>query len=60
MRLLRQNAILVIRVDEEQESSETEKSTEFKALFLFVMFFIVTMPPQSGTKYMVLKFSKYT
>lgn len=42
--LLRQNAILVIRVDEEQEKQK--KSAEFKALFQFVMFFIITMPPQ--------------
>lgn len=61
MRSLKQNATLVLGTDEEQGSSGRDKGFEFiKALIRFVMFFILTMPTQSGTKCMGLKFPKHT
>lgn len=61
VRSLKQHAVLVLSIDEEQGISGRDKGAEFiKALIQFVMFFILTMPTQSGTKYMVLKFPKHT
>lgn len=61
MTSLKQNAMLVLGIGEEQGISGRDKGAEFiKALIQFIMLFILTMPTQSGTKYMVLKFPKHT
>lgn len=61
MRSLKQTAMLVPSINEKQGSSGRDKGAEFiKALIQFMMFFVLTMPTQSGTKYTGLKFPKHT
>lgn len=51
MRSLKQTVMLVLSMDEKQESSGGDKGAEFiKALIQFMMFFVLTRPTQSGTK----------
>lgn len=53
--------MLVLSTDEKRGSSGRDKGAEFiKAFIQFMMFFVLTRPTQSGTKYMGLKFPKNT